>query len=437
MARTGKVVAAIIALALTAGCSGEPAEPGALPKGRRLDPTLEWYGDNRAKIDALLDAHGKDAPGYDASRRPVAVLDWDDTVVRNDIGEAVFNWMMRNDKILQPPGGDFRKVTPWLTEKAAATLTEVCGSLAAPGEPLPTAMNEPCMTELQTIYQYENTMKDWYDDAFAGYDHGWMSPPRAWAAGMLAGYTAEEAEAIGKTVIDEALAAEVGAYASVGYRSRPTWMRIHPHMQDLIGALQDNGFDVWIVSDSLELFVKPFAARVGIAPDHVLGLRLLPGADGKLTARIAPCGGAPEDAMASYRLGKRCLVNREIFGIDGPAALERPQDEAKRPTFVAGDDDGNVELTLDATALRLVLNSNAQEMMCRAYHAVHDKNYGLGKTWAVNPLFVDPLPQTGGFGCSCEDRQGNTAQCTDDVLGYPLYPEEDTVFCKDGIYCKQ
>ena len=41
----------------------------------------------------------------------------------------------------------------------------------------------------------------------------------------------------------------------------------------------------------------------------------------------------------------------------------------------------------DATALRLVLNRNRIELMCRTYANSDDR-------WLANPMFIDPLPMS-------------------------------------------
>lgn len=95
-----------------------------------------------------------------------------------------------------------------------------------------------------------------------------------------------------------------------------------------------------------------------------------------------------------YNERKRCRVNEQVFGVHGAAAfpqLPKPQ----RPAFGAGDSDGDVTFLTDATALRLVLNRNQIELMCRAY-ANSDGRL------LVNPMFIDPLPMSPSYPCATQ-----------------------------------
>src|SRR6185436_4248417 len=67
-----------------------------------LDPNLPgWDADNCQRLNQLLiDYRAK--PGSGGTRRSVAVFDWDNSMVKNDIGDATFFWMIQHDKFLQP-----------------------------------------------------------------------------------------------------------------------------------------------------------------------------------------------------------------------------------------------------------------------------------------------------------------------------------------------
>ena len=44
---------------------------------RHLSTTLTWWGDNRKRLDAFMDTYGKGSSSYDASKKPIALFDWD------------------------------------------------------------------------------------------------------------------------------------------------------------------------------------------------------------------------------------------------------------------------------------------------------------------------------------------------------------------------
>ena len=77
----------------------------------------EWLPDVRQRLDAVK------GPG-------VAAFDWDNTVMKNDIGDATLWWMLRNDKIRHPAGQDCGQTSKWLTTAATTALKSACD---APG----------------------------------------------------------------------------------------------------------------------------------------------------------------------------------------------------------------------------------------------------------------------------------------------------------------
>jgi hypothetical protein len=154
--------------------------------------------------------------------------------------------------------------------------------------------------------------------------------------------------------------------------------------------LQANGFDVRIISASAEPVVRVWAADVGVAADHVMGVRTEHDGD-VLTSRLALCGGEPS---IPYNEGKRCRVNEQVYGVAGEAAFH-PSPEPRRQVFAAGDSDGDATFTTDATALRLILNRNQIELMCRAYANSDGR-------WLINPIFIGPLSMSPPYPCATQ-----------------------------------
>jgi hypothetical protein len=422
------------------GCTVEGVNPGDTVK--HLDPTLVWVDDNRTRLDDMMDSLGKSSQGYNAEKPPVAIFDWDNTVIKNDIGDATMFWMLKNDKILQPPGKNWRRTSPLLTMEAATALSTACDALAADGAPLPTKTDTACADEIVSVYYDGATTAG--ADAFGGFNYRTMEPGYAWAAQLQAGYSPDEIRSFAQGAIDENLAAMEGATQTVGSRADLNgYIRIYDQIKDLIGALQENGFDVWVVSASSQLIVEPFASRVGIQADHVIGIRIVPGTDSRTTYDIQGCGSVPDgtndgqgavtgNSLITYIEGKRCWVNRVIFGDMGPTAMDRATDPAKRPAFGAGDSDTDVAFLQDASNLRLALNRNKKEIMCNAYA-------NLGGTWLVNPMFISPKAKLDtGYACStdaCKDATGAAGPCLNEE-GAIIADQQDTVFCASGVYCE-
>lgn len=423
----GFTLASACALGLI-GCShSEPAVP------RQLNPTLSWHGDNRGRLDALIQEHRVDGEALATARRPVAVFDWDNTVMKNDVGDATFFWMVRNDKVLQPPNGNWRLTSASLTADAAASLAQACGTLAEPGQPLPTSTSAACATELVTVYSSAKTTSG--KAAFSGWNYRRMEPSYAWAAQLTAGHTVAESRAFAESALQENLAAAQGATQKVGSVDGLTaWVRIYEQQKDLIGTLQDNGWDVWIVSASPQPWVEAAATRVSIAADHVVGIRLVESA-GRLTYDLQGCGDVPDgqndgaggvrgNSLITYIDGKRCWVNKAIYGDTSAGAMQRNANAAMRPLLSAGDSDTDVTFLQDAVGLKLVLNRNKKELMCNAYG-------NTGGRWLVNPMFIEPKAQQAApYPCAtsaCKSADGASVACVDED-GKPIADQQDTVF---------
>ncbi|MEU7555660.1 haloacid dehalogenase-like hydrolase [Streptomyces sp. NPDC044571] len=385
-ARRLPAAAGAAALAAAALVATAPAAQAARPGAPCTTPELAtgWYGDNQARLQQLIDQYGACSPYRPARTRPVAVFDWDNTVVKNDVGDATLYWLLRNGKIRQPAAGDWSTTSRHLTPDAARALADACGALAAPGAPLPTGTPEGagCADELAAVYGTSATRAG--AAAFAGWDHRTTEPAYAWLPQLMQGWTAREVRAFAAAARAENLAAPVGTRQQVGSGTATGWVRYYDQQQDLIRSLQQAGFDVWISSASPQPVVEVWAKGVGIGPDHVIGIRNTTTRGGRFTSHLQGCGSVEDgaDTMITYIDGKRCWINQEVFGVRG-AAAEKVQPPARRQVFAAGDSDTDISFLRDATALRLVVNRNKNELMCRAY----DNSDGK---WIVNPMFIEP-----------------------------------------------
>ncbi|MFI8504744.1 haloacid dehalogenase-like hydrolase [Streptomyces sp. NPDC085524] len=355
------------------------ADPGSC---RRAVVGPGWYGDNQARLQQLVDRYGTCGG---RRHRPVAVFDWDNTVVKNDVGDATMYWLLRNGKIRRP--ADWSATSRFLTPAAATALDAACTPLARTGEPLPTGTPEGagCADEINAVYGTVATRAG--APAFAGWDRRTTEPSYSWLAQLMQGWTARDVRGFAAAARTENLAAPIGATQQVGTGTATGWVRYYDQQKDLVNTLRRAGFDVWISSASPQPVVEVWAKGVGIDADHVIGIRNTTTRGGKLTSRLQGCGSVPDgaDTMITYIDGKRCWINQEVFGVRG-ADAEKVQPPARRQVFAAGDSDTDVSFLRDATALRLVLNRNKNELMCRAYEN------GDGR-WIVNPMFIEPKKQ--------------------------------------------
>lgn len=150
-----------------------------------------WYGDNRERLDAMIKEIGTcTGDGDVADGAPLALFDWDNTVVRNDIGDATTFWLLANSKVLQP--SNWTQVSSFLTPAAVEDLTSSCGSLAEPSQPLPTGSEAgtACADAILSAYSEGTTTRG--EKAFTGFNARRIEPQYAFAAQLQAGYTDEE-----------------------------------------------------------------------------------------------------------------------------------------------------------------------------------------------------------------------------------------------------
>ena len=118
--RSVLAVGVLVLVMLVGGCVRPVSAPA-----QRMNPELAWYGHNRERLDTLMADLGVTGAGYDPGDKPVATFDWDNTIIKNDVGNATLYWLIRHNKVLQPPDANWSAV-PFLTAEAAADVCK-CG----------------------------------------------------------------------------------------------------------------------------------------------------------------------------------------------------------------------------------------------------------------------------------------------------------------------
>lgn len=383
-------------------------------KQRPCTPTtlradLPWFGDNRATLTAWMDELGCASPGYKPNKRPVALFDFDNTIIKNDVGDAITFYLIKHDKVLQPPGQDWKRTSKYMTDAGAAALAAACGTDVPAGQPLPTSTNLACADEMLSMYIDNQTRAG--ATAFAGHDFRRMEPTYAWTAQLAAGYTPAELGQMALAAAVPMLAAPQGTTQVVGTRTLNGWLRFYDQTLDLVRGFQSRGYDVWIITASPNPVVRALSPMAGIPSERVIGIRQLLDADGKLTYSFEGCGPVAdgEDTMISYIEGKRCWVNKVIYGDHTVHAIERRPVQA-RQAFGAGDSDTDIEFMRDAR-YKFSLNRQKKELMCFTYH-------NEGDSWRANPMFIEPKTSPAALPCSttaCKDSSGQGRPCRDEA----------------------
>lgn len=333
--------------------------------------TTDWLPEVRDRLDAVK------GPG-------VATFDWDNTVMKHDIGDATLWWMLRNDKIKQPPARDWKQSSRWLSDAARAALNAACDAAAEPGEPMRTSATPACADAIYVIADTGKTPageQAWTEDVTRT-----MKASYLWTAQLLAGWKMDDARDFARAAFVEAALAPIGTTQTIGsHAGVPGWVRVYPQMQELIASLRQRGLDVWIVSASPQAFAEAMAESVGLPPNRAIGVRPLLDDYQRITAHVPGCGPAPdgEDALMTYNEGKRCWINKLIFKVPPAQQLTRLSPD-QRPVFAAGDSDTDVAFLQDAT-LKLVIDRHRPEVMCNALN-------NHGDSWLIQPMFLEPMP---------------------------------------------
>jgi phosphoserine phosphatase len=366
-----------------------PPQATCTPKSLRTD--LTWAGTNRQDLTTWLASKGCNSTGYNPAKKPVALFDWDNTVSKNDFGDAITFWLVTNNKILRP--ANWRDTNKFMTDAGVTALSTACDSLAAVDAALPTSTNNACANEILSMYIDNVTTGG--QVAFAGHNYRTMEPTYAWTAQLMRGYTDAEIQGFATAAITPQLSAAEGTTQTIGTRTGLNgWLRIYDQSKDLIDVAKSYGYDVWIITASPQPVIQAFAPMAGVAADHVIGIRAMTDSAGKHTYKFQGCGDVADDNqdMISYIAGKRCWVNKVIWGdTTAKAKLRRP--DGDRQVFAAGDSDTDVEFLRDAT-YRLVIDRNKTELMCNAW-------YNANSGWRVNPMFIGAKPKkTSAYPCS-------------------------------------
>jgi haloacid dehalogenase-like hydrolase len=386
-----------------------------------MQPDAAWYGTNLETLTAWLDSRGCETELYRPRQPPVVLLDWDNTVVKNDVGDAITFHLIAHDQVLQPPARDWKRTSGYMTDEAAAALTAACGSDIPAGHPLPTSTNLACADEILGVYIDNHTRGG--ATAFAGQNFRRIEPAYAWTAQLMAGHTHAEIRKMAYDAALPQLAAPIGTTQIVGTRTVNGWLRIYPQIVDLISAARSRGYTVWVITASPTDVVRSLAPLAGLDPDRVVGIHSMTDHAGRLTYTFEGCGPVPDgnQSIIPYIEGKRCWVNKAVFGDTSIAAIDRRYDP--RQVLGAGDSDTDVDFLRDST-YKLVLNRNKRELMCYAYD-------NEGDTWRVNPMFLQPRAQQSvPYPCSttaCRVPDGTVAACRDDH-GNVIPDQQDTVF---------
>ena len=226
-------------------------------------PARSWDPVVRETLERFIIAHGSAAPAYTVTSPPTAAIIWEDVAFLRHPGEAVFRRMV--DRAEFKFSDAFWELIPEHYRPRARTGYGGFHDLPVvvwPKDPYYGMFRKAMFSAYEDLCRAEGARVC-----------------RAWLVRLLSGFSdtnislymkqaVEEEEKLPLALesISESSADENPSHARVG-------MRDIPEMKDLVKALLDNGFDVWILSSSNQWVAEVSAARYGINPSRVVGIR--------------------------------------------------------------------------------------------------------------------------------------------------------------------
>lgn len=218
-------------------------------------------------------------PDVPAAERPLVVLDFDNTCIRHDIGEALL--LEAAERLAFRFDAGFWDAIP--ADMGRADLQAAVARLA------PDSRHE--VPPSADFLRWRKGMLLVYEGIIER-DGGPASA--AWLVQVLAGMRPADVRDLARATLAKELARPIGEELLATGPDDPqpvvmaTGIRYHAEMRELVAALQRHGFDVWVVSASNQWTVEVAAAGIGIPADHVIAIRTLRDADGRLTSGIEP-----------------------------------------------------------------------------------------------------------------------------------------------------
>jgi phosphoserine phosphatase len=153
---------------------------------------------------------------------------------------------------------------------------------------------------------------------------------------LFAGYTPEEARGMARATFEAEFSSAIGT-RRLGGRDLPRGARFIRESVDLLGALSELHFDVWVVSGSNKWSVEPVFTRFGIPPERIIGIDLEVH-DGLLTDRA--------EAPVPIRAGKIDALRRYTSVV---------------PLMAVSDSKNDIPLLLHSAGLRIRINSRKRD----------------------------------------------------------------------------
>lgn len=305
----------------------EVEESTAAAKGPLRVMAGRWSPEVRAALDKFLAEKGKDAPGYDASKPPVAVLPWSDALVAGDPAELVFVRLAAHV--------DFKFDDAWWEIVPVAH-----------GRQPARAHYNNFISYSSAVWQsqpdYHHYRKEMTGSYIGLCREVGRRECRQYLMRLWAGWAENDAIDYARQALAdekarpggvEVIAAEEGDKEPLRVRRG---LRLIPEMRDLALKLRAAGVDVWVVDDVPQPVLAAAAVDYGIDPSRVAGIRAAPDGVRYSASVLKP---------VPTRSGKAEIVK---------ASVGRP------PDLALGRDIADLDLLSYGEGLRIVLSGDKE-----------------------------------------------------------------------------
>ena len=266
-------------------------------------------------LSAFLAAHRHSSGGS----RPIAVFDCDGTVIKGDIGEAMFHRQIERFWFRVSPA------SVWPDHPAAAEIDRLYRTLQG--------MPEHSRAGSVEFSAFADYLISWYVDQIRD---GLIAKACTDIVRLFSGFAREDVRSLARTTWEIELASPLGS-RSLGSASVTSGIRYLRPAIRLFDELQRRQFDLWVISGSNQWSVEAVFEPLGVRADRIIGIDLLE-RDGVLTAEEETPVPIREDKVAAFR-----------------------RRTAERPLLVASDSKNDIPLFLDARELRVRINSRNRD----------------------------------------------------------------------------
>jgi phosphoserine phosphatase len=268
-----------------------------------------WLPENRQRLERLIRKYGRGGANWNPEHPPLAAFDWDNTMIRNDVGEAVLYHAIRELRLKYDLGDAFWDLIPKKLGRDAWRASYEALQALPPDHIKQTPEYRRYLKLALAAYQRAKKDRS-------------LKLDLAWRTRLFVGFEVSELEQLADQAIDYELARPLGVEYIRADAADPlpvkinTGLRPHREMFDLAAALQAAGWEVRVVSASTEWLAARFAARAGISREHVHGT-LVRLADGRLTDEVTQktWGQGKADAVLKHA-GRASLLAAGDSNID-------------------------------------------------------------------------------------------------------------------------